>query len=759
MDQPHREFGQPQTQVNAGHSGLVNEEALDLKPLLHDLWGNRWLLAITTVVCFIFAEVYLHLKIPMYSANVLLQVDNKGSSQSLFADVGFGAASASSADVQTVLIKSRYILEPVAQTLGMDVQVSNDYFPLLGAWYARQHTDSLAKPLFGLNKYAWGGEQLNIKKFTVPTSQENKNFNLIADETPGDYRLFDDNNTLILKGHVNQLVTKSTSDGLFVFQVEALTANPGTQFHVFKKNLEPLAESIGHQIQINDLNTSAAASGATGVLEMSLIGSNPHAIVQLLNTIAQVAADKSLEQKTAEASKSLAFLNQQLPLVKQSINDAENELNLYRAKAGQIDLSLQTKFLLTQMTDAQKNLEVTKLAKVEALQKDTPEHPLVIDLSNKEKALTDSLSVLQAKLSQLPASDQTVVGLMRDVKVKSELYLVLLNKIQNLKVIKASTVSDLRILNLASVPDVPIYVNKSSILLGIPGGGFLFCALVIFIFNRFQGKIMDPNELEQRFGLINMAIVPFSKNQKEGMNKKGNNLLAIRDPKDLSIEALRSFRTSLQFSMIGVKNNIITIMGTTDSIGKSFISANFAYLLADTGKRVLLIDGDIRRGQLKNYFKIKEAKGLSDVLAGLSTFEEVVIKRYPQLDFIASGTYPPNPSELLMAPMLKHLLDRASAVYDLVIVDTAPVLAVTDAAVIGQHAGSNFIVLASNRHNPDEVQHALKTLKTNGIHVNGSIFNFADQQKGLYRYQQNYNYNYDYKPQYDRCIGLRVRSR
>lgn len=756
MDQRHREFGQPQAQANAGHTGFVNEEVLDLKPLLHDLWGNRWLLAITTVVCFIFAELYLHSKIPLYSANVLLQVDNKGASKSLFADVGFGAAPASSADVQTVLIKSRYILEPVAQVLGMDVQVSNDYFPILGAWYARQHADRLAKPLFGLNQYAWGGERLSIKKFTVPLSQENKNFNLVADETPGGYRLYDANNTLILKGQVNQLVTKSTSDGLFVFHVTALTANPGTQFHVFKKNLEPLAESISHQIQINDLNATPAA---TGVLEMSLIGSNPHAIVQLLNTIAQVAADKSLEQKTAEASKSLAFLNQQLPLVKQSINDAENELNLYRAKAGQIDLSLQSKFLLEQMAGAEKSLEITKLAKVEALQKDTAEHPLVIDLSNKEKALSDSLSVLQAKLSQLPASDQTAVGLMRDVKVKSELYLVLLNKIQNLKVVKASTVSDVRILNLASVPDVPIYVNKGSILLGIPGVGLLFCTLVIFIFNRFQGKIVDPNELEQRFGLINMAIVPFSKNQQEGMNKKGNNLLAIRDPRDLSIEALRSFRTSLQFSMIGVKNNIITIMGTTHDIGKSFISANFAYLLADAGKRVLLIDGDIRRGHLKNFFKIKEARGLSDVLAGLSTFEDVVTTRYPQLDFIASGTYPPNPAELLMAPMLKQLLDRVSGLYDLVVIDTAPVLAVTDAAVIGQHAGSNFIVLASNKHNPDEIQHALKTLKTNGIHVNGSIFNFSNQQKGLYRYQQNYNYHYSDKSQHDRCIGVRLRGR
>ena len=226
-------------------------------------------------------------------------------------------------------------------------------------------------------------------------------------------------------------------------------------------------------------------------------------------------------------------------------------------------------------------------------------------------------------------------------------------------------------------------------------------------------------------------------------------LLAKADPKDLAIEALRSFRTSLQFVTLDAKNNILTIMGISPSVGKSFVSSNFAYLLAEAGKKVLLIDGDIRRGHLRDYFKISKLKGLSDVVVGQCSLESVLLKGTltETLDFLPAGTYPPNPSELLMSHQFHELLQKVSKLYDHVIIDTAPILAVTDAAIIAQQAGANFMVVASNKHEPAEVDMALRRLQTNGVTLSGSIFNFTEQSSHIYGYH-GYGYNYKYKYQY-----------
>jgi len=198
--------------------------------------------------------------------------------------------------------------------------------------------------------------------------------------------------------------------------------------------------------------------------------------------------------------------------------------------------------------------------------------------------------------------------------------------------------------------------------------------------------------------------------------------------------------------MLEAKNNIVSIMGVAPGVGKSFVSANFAYLLANAGKKILLIDGDIRKGHLKDYFKVGACLGLSELVLGSCTFEQAVIQsQYDNLDFLATGAYPPNPSELLMTERFKQVLETAAKRYDLVIIDTAPILAVTDAALIGQHAGTNFMVLASNAHEVSEIELALKRVSANGVKINGVVFNFNRKEKNLHSYGYGYRYNYQYK--------------
>ncbi|MCD6048132.1 MAG: Exopolysaccharide transport protein [Gammaproteobacteria bacterium] len=750
------EYGKQNTISN--NSGQSQQsfaaEQIDLHQLYHIIKANRWFIAAVAAACILLTIIFLFLKSPVYSSNILLQVEDKNS---LAAGLDSSAASmllpaqagAAPQDVQTVLIKSRFILEPVVRKLSLDLDIKPDYFPIIGAWYARHHEESLTAPAHWLSHYAWGGEKLSIDEFTVPAQDKNSHFILVA--LPSQMYALYQGDQLILQGKVGQTV-QANVDGLgkFTFKVRKLLAHPNTHFSILKKPTQQFIDGLARQLKITDLGLNNQLQGKTGVLQVSLDGINPEYIVSVLNTMADVVVQKDVEKKAAESTKTLGFLRQQLPIVKKSLDDAELALNQYVAKSGTINLSEAEKILLAQISDTQKQLEMLHITRAAALEKYTPAHPFIIALDEKIKASQQELKLLETRASQLPMKDQAAVSLMRDVRVKSQLYLVLLNRIQSVQVSKAGTVSSVRILAPAVFPEGPVPLSYPLILLGSLIFGLILGSMIVLIRQTLHRKVSDPTKIEELFGLQNMAIVPYSQKQKEIIAtydpKSALLPLLVKDnPQDLAIEALRSFRTSLKFAMLNAQNNIIAVSGISPGVGKSFISANFAYLLADTGKKVLLIDGDIRKGHLKNYFKGGQCPGLTEVIAGSISFEEAVITGPVEtLHFLASGAYPPNPSELLMNAKFKDLLQKVSAMYDLVIIDTAPILAVTDAAIIMHYTGTNFLVLSSDAHEVAEIQLALKRFATNGVKIDGTVFNFRAPESGLYR-RHAYTYNYQYK--------------
>jgi tyrosine-protein kinase Etk/Wzc len=223
-------------------------------------------------------------------------------------------------------------------------------------------------------------------------------------------------------------------------------------------------------------------------------------------------------------------------------------------------------------------------------------------------------------------------------------------------------------------------------------------------------------------------------------------LIATQHPEDPAIESLRSLRTSLRFTLTDAPNRVIMIAGPAPSIGKSFVSANLAAVLAQAGSHVLLVDGDMRRGHLHEYFQgPKREGGLSEVLSGQLAWQEAV-QRDQGLDLISTGTIPPNPAELLMGPRFETFLQEVGGSYDHVIIDAPPVLAVTDAALIGSKVGSVLVLLKAGQHPLDEILITLRRLEGAGIQPKGFIFNDVSpsgSSNGSYRY--NYYYSYGQK--------------
>ena len=385
-------------------------------------------------------------------------------------------------------------------------------------------------------------------------------------------------------------------------------------------------------------------------------------------------------------------------------------------------------------------------------QRFTKEHPAYISLMDKRKTLLKEQKRLNKRIETLPKTQRAVLRLTRDVEVNQQIYVQLLNKVQELNIVKASTVGNVRILDTAQVYSQAVKPKKALIVVLATLLGGMLSVAIAFLRAALHRGVESPDEIEA-LGLPVYASIPLSAWQAD-LEKKFKSkqqltinqaLLAVANPADLSIEALRSLRTSLHFAMMEARNNIVMISGPSPSIGKSFITANMAAVMAKGGQRVLVIDADMRKGRMERQMCVDSKPGLADYLSGQQTIEQVIKSPgVEHLDFIARGAVPPNPSELLMHPRLKTLLDWASENYDLVLVDTPPILAVTDPAIVGAHAGTTMIVARFGLNPVKEIEVTKNRFEQNGIEVKGCILN-AVVRKASSTYGGNYGYyNYSY---------------
>lgn len=340
---------------------------------------------------------------------------------------------------------------------------------------------------------------------------------------------------------------------------------------------------------------------------------------------------------------------------------------------------------------------------------------------------------------------------MRDVKVGTELYTSLLNTAQQLRLAKASKIGTSRLIDEAVVPEEPV---KPKRLMIIPISAFLglfIGVMAAFIRKAMRGAIDSSKMIEDATGLQVYATVMESK-QQEALSRKikakgaGTFVLAEAQPDDLSIESLRSFRVALQFAMLDAPNNRVMLTGPTPGVGKTFLAANIAVILAQAGKRVLLIDMDLHKGHLNQYFGLGRKGGVSEILAGEFTLDQATHKDIlKNLSFVSNGIQVANPSALLLNERLPRFLDECSEKYDIVIVDASPALLVSDVAVIGPHIGTSFMVVRDGTSTLADLTIAIKRLSQARVEIKGVLFNGQLMRiTNLYGYGYGYGYGYKY---------------
>jgi tyrosine-protein kinase Etk/Wzc len=740
---PHQQLAQPAMQVID-----QDDDTIDLASYLDLLLNNRWLILSVALVVTLLGTAYALLAPPVYQANILVQVeDSASSSKNLLGDLSgmFDLKSVATAEME--IIRSRFVISRAVDNMHQYISVQPKYFPLIGNWSAR-HGKELSNPgLFGYGGYVWGAERALVPLFNVPDLLEDKPFELIANGEGG-FRLTQDDAAVDITGHVGEAINAKTEWGTIELKVEQLDAKRGAVFTLTRSPETATVEKLQTDLAI------AEKGKQSGVISVSLEGKNVVNTVALLNEIGRQYIRQNVDRKSEEAEKSLSFLDKQLPELKTNLEKAEARYNSVRNSLGTFDLTEEAKSVLQQSVLNQTRMVELKQRRDELLTRFQPGHPAVETIDQQIRSLTKDIDSVNAQIKRLPSVEQDVLRLTRDVKVNTDLYISLLNSAQQLRLVKASKVGNARLLDTAVKPIKPLRPNKPVVVALAALIGLFLGVLAAVVRKNLFGGIEDPHEIEQRLGLTVSAAIPHSKLQETlyqqiQRNEKGLAVLAHLHPTDAAVESMRSFRTSLQFSMLDAKNNIMMLTGPTPGIGKSFVSANFAVVLASTGKRVLLVDADLRKGYLNRYFGLDRKNGLSEIIAAQLSLEQALHRGVVEnVDFISTGEIPPRPAELLSHGNFAAFLDEVSQRYDFVVVDTAPVLAVSDALAVAPHAGVIFNIARGGISTLGEIDEAVKRLRQVGAGVTGIVFNDLTPQAGRYGYGGRYGryryaqYNY-----------------
>ncbi len=717
------------------------EDTIDLKELFFSLIAQWKLIALCVILSVVCALLYLRVTPDTYSVDALVQVeDSKGASAALLGDLSQMIEQKSPAQAEIEILKSRLVLGSVIKDLHLNIQVSSTE----NTFTHRLLSDTDYKTEYAKKSVLFkdGLKSFDIRQFEIPAYYLDKN--LLLDFDKQSLRLTDpDTEEVILTVPLNQ--ANSVTGPYGVWKVAIFTKDQFDSTYNIKKLSLPLAiKSISSDYSVEEKGK------LTGILGLSYQGQDQEHITKVLNAILATYSAQNIERRSAESAQTLKFLDEQLPDLKKQLDDAERQFNKFRQQYNTVDVTKESELYLTQSITLETKKAELEQKQAEMAAKYTAEHPAMREINGQLAAINKQIGELNSTLKQLPDVQRQYLQLYREVEVKTQLYTALLNSYQQLRIAKAGEIGNVRIVDTAIEPVQPIKPKKLLVLiLSVFVGGFLG-TLIALLRNMLRTGIKDSGQIENELDLPVYATVPRSPIQESRVKilkkKKSIPILAVKNSDDIAIESLRSIRTAIHFALANAKNNIIMIAGPSPEVGKSFISTNLATIFAQSDKRVLLIDADMRRGYMHKYFDIDVKPGLSELLSGQADLQKALHKtQVPSLDVITRGKSPTNPSEILSSNQFKELLEQLQSQYDHIIIDTPPVLAVTDGIIISQYTGVNLIVARYAKSQMKELELTLNRFEQAGVKVNGFILN--DIQRASAGYGYGYNYAYAYKAQ------------
>lgn len=673
------------------------KEETDLFDLLKELAKN-WHIMFPCIVfagCIgIFIAMWIR---PVYQVDALLQIESKNNKGAgMMAGLGGLFATTSPAETEIELIKSRQIIGDAVE---------------------KMHLQYNAEPKSRLNRLFHREGRMEINQFEVPWDKlpeddERGPWIAAAKDDSTEFALFDHHKKKVLEGNVGVTYRFPYAGDTAVFGIYKMKARKGQKFEIKKFNRLDAIAAFKKAFDVKEKGKK------TGVLEFTYQDIYPDRATEILNEIATNYLRQNVEQRNAEAQKTLEFLEKQLPDVKAQMDSSLLKFNAYRNKVGSVDINAETRIVLENRTKLQQDLLELQQKKQSAIRLFQPEHPTIKTLEEQELALKRELALNSNETKKLPSTQQEVLRLTNEVDMSKIMYTTMLNNIQQLKLVSAGEVGSVRIVDFAEQVTRPTKPKKTMIVFALLFLGFLFGATVVILKGKLSNGVKDAHFIERETGFSVYAKVP--KGNPKGT--KGTRPLAVVEPDDVAVESLRALRSSLEFSMEEGSRPIIGVSGLIPGVGKSFISVNLAALCAGLGKKVLLIDADLRKGRLHKEFGIKRGDGLSQYLLRKANLDDIIhTTEVKDLFVMPCGNVPSNPSEILGSKHYSDMIDELEKKFDLIIVDTPPIMLVTDAALACRQASQIVMVIEYNKHSIDAILDGMKQLLKGNSNAHASF--------------------------------------
>lgn len=732
---------------------------LDLRELLGLALAFWPLVLFCVLVAYGYGRYQVFLAQPQYSTDALVQTSVTAPEIAIGAIVqGFDRGTPRETEI--ALLRSRSIMGEVVDRLSLDVVVSPVHWRFqgqpIGAAYARHFRGSgFGSPPGWLDRFVapgfdWGGAHAHVSTFDVPQWLIGRGFEIVAGPEEGTFVLRGLGAAQLAQGRAGELLRvaleptgpEAEEEVLSLF-VREIRARPGTRFSLTR---------IPRDVAIARLQRSFSAveGSAPGMLVLRFGGTDAQEVTSVLGQVLRTYQARNVEQRSEQAQQTLAFLDQQLPALRERVESAEASLNRFRIQRGTADLTRETSAILERSLELEQVRTALRQRREEALQRFTENHPVIASLDSQLAQNAALLSRIDERVDELPEIQRQALRLQRESELATGLYTELLNRKQEFEMVRAGTTGSIRIIDEPLTPRYPVGPNTSAIMSRTLAAGVFLGLGIVFVIYLLRSGVEDATKVEKRLKIPTYGSIPYSSLQVSLARRfasdrsAGVRLLAELEPASITMEAIRSLRTALRFAQFDASNNITMITSPSPNVGKSFLSMNLGAMMAATGERVVVVDADLRRGRLHDTVGFDRAPGVAELIAG-EVAEEAVVRRTPvnNLYLATTGTLPPNPSELLInAAFLSFLQDLAER-FDQVIVDTPPVLAVTEAADIGRHCGTTIVVLKSGAHPMRMIEDTIDRLRTNGVRVRGTVFNQVGRSRA-----SRYAYGYGYKRGY-----------
>ncbi|MBR6942400.1 MAG: polysaccharide biosynthesis tyrosine autokinase [Fibrobacter sp.] len=696
-----------QTNVAGGQQSAVNN-SITLLDALFILWKRRYFLLL-----FILAGAVIGLGIgqwirPQFTSDAMLQIDPKGNKAANRAMGEMGAILdvASPADAEIELIKSRLVLSFVV---------------------AEEHLEYSATPVSALNRMLHREGRMDIGYLFIPKeARSEKWYAVVTGENT--YAVYSEDESKLVEGNVGELLKVPYDGDTLQIRVDRIRkASVGEKFKISQLNPLLAVRKLAKSLKV------AEKGKQTGVIGVSYSHRYADRAASILNTIANTYVRQNVEMRSADAAKTLEFLESQLPAIKAKLDSSEKILSDYRHNIGSVDMTGETRAHLDKEMDLQRQLLQLEQQRQQVTRLFKEEHPSVQTIVKQQNRLRGELGRLRKNAESMPTTQQELIRLQENVAVNNSQYTTMLNNIQQLRVVRAGEVGNVRVVDFAQIEPKPSKPKKMNILVCSIAASFMIGVLIVFLRRMMRNGVRSSQELEHATDVSVYAKIPESKNRILN-DKRHKQTLVESSPNDQACEAFRTLQTALDFSL-SEEHNVVMVCGLVPGVGKSFVSKNLAVVYAMNGKRVLLIDADMRKGVIRS----SKHAGLTEILSGKVSWREAVTDtRLENLFVLGCGKRLMSPSELLRHDRFKNILAEMKAEYDMILVDTPPVSLVTDAELIYPLVDFALMVVHYGTDSVSQIKEGISNLRRYADKPCAFVMNHCEYEPGHYGYGYGY---------------------